>query len=377
MGGNIFGLTLVLFALEHFRSPVLAGLVAFASLAPGLILSPIAGVFLDRHGPVRMIALDLGTGSLMVTTLLALNLSGHLSPPFLLVIAALGGLTMPLTVGGSRTLVPLLLPPHLWDRGNGIDSAGMSLVNIAGPAVAGIVLTAVGPDFTFALTGGFWVIAGILILSIKAPVTTRNPPESVLVSAWSGLRYLFRTPNLRAIAFTMPIANLGTGLRFVALPVIVLKWPGSSPALVGVLWAADGVGSALGAVLVTSIGTVGREKLIAAVSLGGMTVSAILFLASRGPLLAMLAMCMAGFFDGPFQVAFFSLRQRATEPQWLSRTMTVSASINWLGQPVGSGLAGPLVAASAPLGILAAAACWLVATVVCTITITSSQRPER
>ena len=51
-------LTLVLFVLQRFHSPSLAGITVFLSIAPGVALSPIAGALLDRHGRVRLITLD-------------------------------------------------------------------------------------------------------------------------------------------------------------------------------------------------------------------------------------------------------------------------------------------------------------------------------
>ncbi|TME89668.1 MAG: hypothetical protein E6I43_00270, partial [Chloroflexi bacterium] len=51
-------LTLVLFVLQRFHSPSLAGVTVFLSIAPGVALSPIAGALLERHGRVRLITLD-------------------------------------------------------------------------------------------------------------------------------------------------------------------------------------------------------------------------------------------------------------------------------------------------------------------------------
>ena len=52
------GVALVLFTLQEYGSPQLAGLVTFAALFPGLVVSPICGALLDRHGRTRLILLD-------------------------------------------------------------------------------------------------------------------------------------------------------------------------------------------------------------------------------------------------------------------------------------------------------------------------------
>ena len=54
----MLGVALVLFTLAEYRSPELAGLVTFASIFPGIAISPIAGVLLDRHGRIRLMIAD-------------------------------------------------------------------------------------------------------------------------------------------------------------------------------------------------------------------------------------------------------------------------------------------------------------------------------
>jgi hypothetical protein len=66
-------------------------------------------------------------------------------------------------------------------------------------------------------------------------------------------------------------------------------------------------------------------------------------------------MAVAGVFVGLHDIAMFSLRQRAIEPAWLGRAMSVSMSVNAVGLPVGTALAGPLIQVSI-VGAMAAAA---------------------
>ena len=50
---------IVLFALERYHSPSIAGISIFVLIFPGLTVSPIAGALLDRHGRKRLMRLDL------------------------------------------------------------------------------------------------------------------------------------------------------------------------------------------------------------------------------------------------------------------------------------------------------------------------------
>src|SRR5256885_9907288 len=58
LGGQMWGIILVLFVLQRYRSPSLAGLTLLLSILPGLIFSPVAGALLDRQGRVRLMILD-------------------------------------------------------------------------------------------------------------------------------------------------------------------------------------------------------------------------------------------------------------------------------------------------------------------------------
>ena len=56
LASRMVTLAIILFALDRFKSPALVGWVAFASLAPGLAVSPLAGALLDasaRRGRLR------------------------------------------------------------------------------------------------------------------------------------------------------------------------------------------------------------------------------------------------------------------------------------------------------------------------------------
>jgi hypothetical protein len=55
LADRIFAIAIVFHALAAFRSPAIAGWIAFAAVAPGLLISPLAGVLLDRAGAISAI----------------------------------------------------------------------------------------------------------------------------------------------------------------------------------------------------------------------------------------------------------------------------------------------------------------------------------
>ena len=353
-------LALVLFVLQRYHSPALAGITVFLAIAPGIAVSPIAGALLDRHGRVRLITLDYLVGALMLGAIAGLDATGRMTPAILLPIVTVGSLTYYLSNSGARSLVPLIVPKALWDRANALDSIAFAVTIAAGPALAGVLSGWSGPRLALIATAVVFLGAAGLTLRLPDPRVERES-RPILAEAWAGVTYvLIHNPTLRGIMTVVFVMNLGWGILVVALPVMVLTQLHGSPALVGGLWAAFGLATIPSALLFGRFNTEGRERLIMGVSdvVGGVAVGTLAFAGNAWVVAA--AMLIAGLSNGPFDVCMFSMRQRRTNPAWFGRAFAVSMGLNWAGQPVGSAFSGPLIHIGLPLAFLVAALFMLV-----------------
>ncbi len=121
VGNGMVGVAIVLFTLDEYDSPALAGLVTLAYILPGILVSPIAGALLDRHGRVRLIILDYIVAAAALGLIAALALTDRLPAGLLVLIAGLASLTSILSATGLRSLFPIMVPKHLWERVNAVD----------------------------------------------------------------------------------------------------------------------------------------------------------------------------------------------------------------------------------------------------------------
>ena len=346
-------LVLVLFALERFHSPGLAGAVTFLSLAPGLLVSPISGALLDRHGRVKLMVVDYVVAAASLALIVGLGAADVLSEAPLLAIVTVMSLTFPLSTTGVRTMFPLIVPRPLWERANALDSNGYVVSSIFGPAIAGALVATVGTLWALAVTAVFYAVAAVITAPLRDPLG-RVPHGRLLSDAWAGLVYTWRNASLRGLGISVSTANVANGLFFIGLPVLVLSRLGGGAAQVGQLFALMGVTAAVSVLFVGRVGTEGRERpLIAgAMLLTGIAYGAVLI--SPNLLFAALAMALIGIATGPFDVVLFTLRQRRTDPAWLGRAFAVSMSFNFIGFPIGSALGGAVAPLSLELAFLAA-----------------------
>jgi MFS family permease len=354
IGGSMLGVAMVLFSLEQFHSPALAGVVTFASVAPGLLVSPIVGALLDRHGRTRLIIIDqlVGAGSLVLIA--ALALTGTLTPPVLILVTAVAGLTAPLSNVGLRTLFPIIVPKRLWERVNAVDSNGYVVATLIGPPLAGLLVEVVGGPETLLLIAVLYASAAAVFVGTADPRIETASTGRLLVDAWLGLQYTFRNPTLRALGLSLSVLNLGWGILTIVLPVLIISVLGFGEAVVGLVWAVSGITGGIGALIAGRWRTQGRERRLMVSTMAGMTVSLALLLVSPSLAMIVAVMAMSGFFNGPMDVALFTLRQRRTDPAWMGRAFAVSMSLNFSGYPLGAVIGGILVANGTTPAILAA-----------------------
>jgi MFS family permease len=349
--GQMVALILVLLALQEYGSAELAGLVTFLAVAPGIVASPIAGALLDRHGRTRLVVLDYFIAAASLALIAGLAAGDALPVPLLLLIVTVSSLTQPLSNTGVRTLFPLIVPTQMWERANAIDSNGYVVASIIGPALAGGLVAGLGAPAALAVTASIFAVAGVVAIGLRDPAT-RTDTGRLLADAWRGLVYVTRHPTLRALALSVSTANLGWGIFFLALPVLVLQEFGGGPELVGLLFAVLGISGSVSVLLMGRVSTLGRERQLLAASMLGHAAAFALLLLFPSPIVAAIAMIALGISSGPFDIVLFTLRQRRTDPAWLGRAFAVSMALNFAGFPIGSAIGGAVV----PISIAAALA---------------------
>ena len=361
VGGSMWLLIVVLFVLQRYHSPQLAGVAAFLAILPGLLLAPVAGALLDRYGRAPLVVADYLIAALAAGSIAVLSTLHSLSPLVLLGIVTVASLTNPLSNAGARSLFPTLVPRPMWERANALDSSGHVIAMLLAAPLGGALVGLVGGEWALAAAGMVFLVAALVMVRLPEPVKAAPSSGSVLLNAWRGLQYVMRNPTLRGLAVTLSTLNLGSGVLTIALPVLVLERLHSGPATVGLLWGAMGAGGLIAALVVGRFSNVGRER---SMIMGGILLTcvamAVLPFAGSVAVVALAAVLM-GIATGPLDIALFTVRQRRTDPAWFGRAFAVSMSVNAAGAPIGSGLAGPLVVWSLDGALWAAVIVTLVA----------------
>ena len=355
VAGSMVPVALVLFVLQRYHSPQLAGITAFLSTFPGLVVSPLAGALLDRHGRARLVALDYLMAASIVALIAFLSWRNVLPTGLLLVIVGIGSLTNPLGNSGARSLFPLMVPPAMWERANALDSSGHVIGQLVGAPLAGILVGLLSPESALAACGAVFATAALVMVRLPEPASARAVGDgSIVLNAWRGLQYVTRNATLRGLAMTVATSNLGFGILTIAIPVLVLNRLHAGPASVGFLWGGMGAGGLLAALIAGRMAIRGRERQVIFVTLLLCAAALAVLPFTQALPVVLVVLIVVGAASGPSDVALFTLRQRLTDPAWYGRAFAVSMSLNYVGMPIGAALAGPLIGWSMDAALWAA-----------------------
>jgi MFS family permease len=359
---SMLGVAIVLFALAEYDSPSLAGLVTFASIVPGLLIAPIAGALLDRHGRIRLIALDYAVAFASLILIGWLSLAGLLPVEVLIVIVVVTSLTSILSHVGLRTIIPLIVPSQLWERANAIDANGYVVATILGPPIAAAAVAILGPPIAMIVIAIPFGLATVAMIGLREPTTAVASHGNLLRDAWDGTRYAWNNRTIRGLGFSIGVTNLSWGMMTIAIPLIVLDALQLDAIWVGIAFAASGVSGMISALFFGRRDSRDRELPMIAIPTLLLAPAVALLLPTTGLfgpvdpgvglLLVIVAMTLAGLFNGPIDIAMFTVRQRRTDPAWMGRAFAVSMAFNFIGFPVGAAIAGALATDSLPAAIV-------------------------
>jgi MFS family permease len=264
-------MTWLIYDLRH--SAFLLGVIGFASQIPTFFVTPLAGVFTDRWNRLRtlMVTQSLALAQAALLTVLAL---GHWVQVWnLLVLSVLLGLINAFDIPTRQAfLTEMVGNPE--DRANAIalNSSLFNGARLIGPALAGLIIAAMGEWFCFLLNAiSYLAVLAALALIRVPPRDHRREHPSVLTGLKEGLRYAFHFPPIRALLALVGLVSFMCMPISVLLPVFITESFGGGASSLGQLTAAQGLGSLVGALYLASRRTVlglGKRIAVAASAVG-------------------------------------------------------------------------------------------------------------
>jgi MFS family permease len=323
-------------------SELLLGVVGFAGQIPTLLLTPLAGVYVERSDKQRILLITQILSLLQSAALAALTLADLITIPQVIGLQLAQGVINAFDTPARQSLVVEMVEDRR-DVPNAI-ALNSSMVNgsrIIGPSIGGVIIAAVGEGWCFALDAVSYVA---VVLSISAMRLKPHVPaavqKSVLEDLKGGWQYVVAHVPIRTALINVAIVSTAGMPYTVLMPAIAARTLHGGPNTLGLLMASTGVGALAGGGYLASRETVvglGRVILYGTLLFGA---SLIAFSFTTQIWLAAVLLALAG---GGFIVQMASTNtiiQTIVDEGYRGRVMSFYTMAFFGTVPIGSLLAG-------------------------------------
>ena len=351
---------------EITGSASLLGIVAAGSAFPMLTLALFGGAIADRVERKKLIQIGqliVGVLVLLVGVSIAMD---WIQWYHLLAASVIQGAVWALTMPARQALIPQIVGPEKITNAMALNSAGMSAMTLAAPAVAGGLYALAGPETVyFVITALSLAAMGLtsLIKTPQEPGTARKRP--LMNEIGEGLSYI-RGNSLVLVLLIVGLATTLLSAPFMSLlPIFVVDVYNRGPESMGLLVAIMGAGALVGSLAVAAMGAWRRGLLL---MVGAFSTGIALALVAAIPYYtaATVIMLLMGLGDAGRRTINMGLIMEVSDNLYRGRVMSVFM-MNFGLMPLSvlpAGLAADVIGERAVMGVLgigliAVAACVL------------------
>jgi MFS family permease len=322
-------------------SSALLGSVNFASQIPVFLLSPLGGVVADRYSRHRVVVATQTASMLLACALAGLTLFNVIKVWEIFVLSALLGVVNAFDIPARQAFIVEMTSREDLINAIALNSSAFNGARIIGPAVAGILVAAVGEGWCFFANAVSYiaVIAGLLMMRV-APFRSSHGETSALRHVIEGFGFVAHTGPIRALLLLVGLVSLA-GMPFsVLMPIFADRILHAGAEGLGILMGISGAGALAGALILASRQTVRGLGRWVALSSGIFSALLIVFAYSRWFWLSAALLVPIGFFV-MIQMGSTNTLIQSMTPDHLRGRVLAAYSMMLMGMaPIGALIAG-------------------------------------
>ncbi len=250
------------------------GLLLVARFVPSFIFGPFSGVLADRFSRRSiMIVSDL----LRAVTVLGFLLVRRADQLWLIYVLTVAQLALSTFFEPAKTaVIPSIVSDRELVAANAISSVTWSVMLTLGAAIGGLITGWFGTDVSFVLDALTYVLSAVLIARVRIPARKPREKSKLTVNralgiseTIEGVRYVMQRPRVLALLLVKPAWGLGGGILTLLAVFGERIFPvGRSAATgIGVLYAARGIGTAVGPFVARRFAGEGKTRMQATIGI--------------------------------------------------------------------------------------------------------------
>jgi MFS family permease len=339
---------LLVFQLTH--SAVNLGISMAATFLPYLLFGLLLGAWMDRVDRKRaMIALD-SINAIVILSIPLVAQFGHLNVWVIYAVTFIQSTAFIAFSAGEFAAIPSLVSTDDLVAANGRIQATFSAAQVAGPLLAGVLVSFFPLVWVMAFDAGSFAVSAFSLALIRGSfnVVSDEPKEATTIvhDVREGLRYVLSHPVLRNISAMMALINFVNAGAFAELVLFATERLDASRFEIGVLFAAGSAGVVVTGLLAGRLRKRFSFTALAMTSLMLMGACLVVFAGMTAYWAALPLWAAASGLGILFNINTGSLRQAIVPNQLLSRVMSIASVLAWSAIPAGALAGGWIVSAT-------------------------------
>jgi len=230
-------------------------ILQFADFCPVLLLALFAGVISDRVNRKVWLMFLQTTACLLGLGLAVAAFLGKATPWVVITFTFLEGIIWALNGPTIMAVTPTLAPRAELDRALALNSVQFNMARLCGPMISAGLIGGIGiaAAFTFNACTFLPLLAAVLFVVPSQPAPQRKNNNSILRDLREGLQFVWTHPGTRRLTIMSVIFMFLSAPLQGLLPVFAESVLHGGPTLFGLMLSAIGLGSILGAFLLSFI----------------------------------------------------------------------------------------------------------------------------
>jgi len=328
-------------------SPLLLGIFAAMQFLPITTLSLFAGVIVDRYPKKRILLVTQGISMILALLLAVLVFTHTIRYEYLMVLAVLLGITNSIDIPARQAFLIEIAGREDLMNAIALNSVTFNLAKILGPSLGAVLMATLGAGWCFLLNGISFVAVLYGLAKIKARPFVRDRISNTMIrEIKDGLQYIYRDRVLLQCVLTALVMGIFAYNYSVLLPVFVKNILHQEATIYGVLMAALGAGSIVGALTISGKNRPGPRMNIMIISSAVVGVLYILHGFTSQYIAIMFLLAGIGAFSIYFSTTVNTILQVNSRNEYRGRVMSVYSLVFSGATPIGSIFTGIAISRS-------------------------------
>jgi len=343
LGDAVYSIALGFWVLAVTGSTALMGTLMAASTLPGVLVSPFAGVLVDRSNRKKLLILMDFIRGICITIIATVAYKGFIAIWMVFVAGIILSICGTIFRPAVNSSIPDLVPKSKLTNANSVFSIATTGSSLLGNVAGGFLFQMLGAPFMFLINGLSYLFSGCSIFFVSIPRIEKKSEQHFLNDLKDGFSFIWGLKGLRNIILIAAFFNFFFYTAFILLLPLFQKTPDLGSGKYGVAMACFMGGAMAGFLLISVIKIHPSRRFHIFIISNAITNTCLIIFANQHTFAIMVILAfVGGLFNSIVSVFILSSIQIATPQEMRGKVLSFTSMLTQGLTPFAMALGGIL-----------------------------------